>query len=1213
MRIVIDMQGAQTESRFRGIGRYTLSLGLALARQRGEHEIILALSGQFPESIEPIRVAFDGLLAQENIRVWDAPAPTREVHPDNRLRREAAERIREAFLLAQEPDVVVVGSLFEGYGDDAVTSIGQFDRQTPTAVILYDLIPLLNPDQHFLSNKLQQSYYRRKIESLRNSKLLLAISASARQEALTGIGFDPEAVVNISGAYDDTFRVVDVSDVEKSRLLQKLGISRPFVFYTGGADDRKNLHRLIEAYGGLPRDVRSKHQLVLAGKMPQNHIDAFLRTAARNGLDKGELLLPGYIEDLDLLRLYNLCALFVFPSLHEGFGIPPLEAMACGAPVIGANATSLPEVIGLPEALFEPSSVESIRVKMAQALTDDAFRERLKAHGLSHVKTFTWDDSAKAALTALARFARPPQAAQASQVVFERTALFQPDRKRILILKLDHLGDFILALPALSKLKARYPFAQIDIAVGSWSVPLAQSLNLFSNVFAFDYFKKKSSESASTSARAIEDFVNSLGKPYDFAIDLRRQPDTRFILTKVPAALKIGYKTLDRNIDPLIDIGLSAHPDSAFEATVLNQTPISIQMSRLVDALPHHANDYVDCPALGPSIKPTGTQIAVFPRAGNDVKEWSRENYIALIERLVGRKDVDAVNVYFANSREAEEYNLPAHPGIRVHAGMALPSLIESLSGNVVCIANNSFGVHISGYLGLLVIGIYGGHETVEEWAPPFGNSYVISHPVACSPCHIAHRSQCPYSLKCLTEIGVDTVYGKVAEGLTRIAESRQKGAGTSILELSEQRVAKTLVRDLIQSLADLDLSGLSAGEKLELAQALATNHAGSEHRQIFVDISELVQRDARSGIQRVVRSVLRVMLDSPPPGFDIVPVYAVMGRQGYLKASRFCQAFIGNTAEHQVTDEPIIYRAGDYFLGLDLHPHLVVEQREALARMRARGVTVKFVVFDLLCATMPQHFVAGSKEPFIDWLRVVAGSDGAICISRSVADELKVWLRDQGLEFPRRFGVHDFRLGADIKGSVPSAGMTDEESRLLENLRNQTNFLMVGTLEPRKGHMQALKAFDRLWQAGSEVNLVIVGKKGWLVDALVRDIQQHRLLNKRLFWLQGVSDEFLERIYGVSSCLVVPSEGEGFGLPLIEAANHKLPVIARDLPVFREVAGEHAFYFSGTDPSALASTIETWMGLHQRGEHPTSHGMQAVTWQQSTQQLLDALLSNDE
>ena len=1210
MRIVIDMQGAQTESRFRGIGRYSLSLALAIVRQKGAHEVVLALSGLFPETIEPIRIAFDGLLPQADIVVWDAPGPTRETNPDNALRRAAAERLREAFLLSLQPDVVLVTSLFEGFGDDAITSIGQFDRATPTAVILYDLIPLINPDEHFLANKLQQDYYQRKIASLKQSKLLLAISESARQEALTALKFDPNAVVNVSGAFDDSFKQIEILPEQKSALLTKLGINRPFVFYTGGADERKNLHRLIEAYAGLPQGVGSTHQLVLAGKMPVAHVDAFKKTASKHSLPKDDLVFTGFISDEDLLKLFNLCTLFVFPSLHEGFGIPPLEAMACGAPVIGAYATSLPEVIGLPEALFDPTSVVSIRDKLNQALTDDAFRSRLVKHGLAHAKTFTWDDSARKVLTALNRFAPAEQEISARQVTVESTSLYRPERKKILIIKLDHLGDFILAIPAITRLKARYPFADIDLVVGSWSVPLAQSLNLFKNIYTLDFFKKKSSESASASARLIDELVNQFGKTYDFALDLRRQRDTRFILAKMPAAFKVGYESFDPKVDSQLNVALPAHADSVFEVTALNRTPITVQMTRLIDALPESPNDFVTLPELITKPAPKGIQIAVFPKAGNDVKEWPRDNYAALIRQLSSRPDIDGINVYFANQKEADDYALGQQDKVHIHSGLDLPSLMAALSENVLCIANNSFGAHIGGYLGLVVIGIYGGQETVAEWAPVFNSAYVIHHPVPCSPCHIAHRSECPHSLRCLTEIKTDTVYKKVEEAIVAIISKQTINESLSEVEIPQQIASHTLVKDLISSLAELGLKNALVSDKLAIATAIASNHPKDQTRQLFVDISELVQRDAKSGIQRVVRSVLKILLDQPPPGYSVIPVYASMTESGYRKAAKFTQAFIGNGNLNDQQDEKITYRAGDFFLGIDLHPHIVCAQKDALLHMRERGVNVQFVVFDLLCATIPQHFVPGSKEPFVEWLKVITQMDGAICISKAVADELSAWLKTEGIKNQRSFSVKYFNLGADIQGSVPSAGVSKTDQALLDNLRGQVNFLMVGTLEPRKGHKQALEAFEQLWASNQQVNLVIVGKKGWLVDALVKHITTHPQQGKRLFWLQGISDEMLEQIYAVSTCLLIPSEGEGFGLPLIEAASHNLPIIARDLPVFKEVAGDHAYYFSGMAAAPLVKAIQVWLELYSETKHPVSEGMPTLTWQQSTQQLVKALFS---
>jgi glycosyltransferase involved in cell wall biosynthesis len=167
----------------------------------------------------------------------------------------------------------------------------------------------------------------------------------------------------------------------------------------------------------------------------------------------------------------------------------------------------------------------------------------------------------------------------------------------------------------------------------------------------------------------------------------------------------------------------------------------------------------------------------------------------------------------------------------------------------------------------------------------------------------------------------------------------------------------------------------------------------------------------------------------------------------------------------------------------------------------------------------------------------------------------------------------------------------------------------MVSTIEPRKGHAQTLAAFEALWEEGHQINLVIVGKRGWLVDDLVARLSNHPAKGRTLFWLEGISDEYLEKIYSAGTCLIAASEGEGFGLPLIEAAQHHLPMIVRDLPVFREIAGEHAFYFQGMSESDLAKSIRAWLQLFERSEHPDSKAMPWLTWEESAKQLQAVLL----
>ena len=401
MRIVIDMQGAQTASRFRGIGRYSRALALAMAQNAGEHEIFLALNGAFPESIADIHRTFAPVLPKERILVFAIPSPVAECDPLNIWRARAAEKIREYFLHTLQPDAVVLTSLFEGFIDNASTSVGKFCSGGTTAVILYDLIPLMNPDT-YLADPAHREYYERKIESLQNAGLLLSISAYSRLEAINRLGFTPQRVVNISTAADAHFKPHTGSSDEITQLLLRLGITRKMVMYApGGFDPRKNLDGLITAYSLLPDKLRTTHQLVIASKLSEPvrfHLEQISKSA---GLAADELILTDYLTETELQALYSSTTLFVFPSKHEGFGLPALEAMACGAPVIGANNTSIPEVIGCTEALFDASSTQSIADKIAQVLQDEPMRNRLRMHGMEQASRFSWDETAKRAITAL--------------------------------------------------------------------------------------------------------------------------------------------------------------------------------------------------------------------------------------------------------------------------------------------------------------------------------------------------------------------------------------------------------------------------------------------------------------------------------------------------------------------------------------------------------------------------------------------------------------------------------------------------------------------------------------------------------------------------------------------------------------------------------------------------------------------------------------------
>lgn len=833
MRIVIDMQGAQTESRFRGIGRYSLSLAQGIVRNCAKHEVYLVLNGMLSESIDSIRSAFIDLLPQSHIRVWYAEGPVADRDPANMCRRQVAERIRQACIDELKPDVVHVTSAVEGYIDDAVIGSPLLDSKALISSTLYDLIPLISPKQYLDNNPGYKKHYLEKVEAFKNYGLLLSISEFARQEALSLLPLDDTRLVNVSTAADDVFRPVSLSPDERDALTNKFGLRETFVLYSGGADDRKNLPQLITAFAAIKPQL-GELQLVFAGKMPQWHIDKYRELALSKGLSQKDLVFTGFITDAELVALYNTCRVYVFPSWHEGFGLPPLEAMNCGAPVIGANTSSVPEVIGWEEATFDPFDVQAISQKLRQALVDDEFRAALAAHGLQRAELFSWDNTGKAAIAA-----------------FEQ-ALTQVQR-----------------------------------------------------------------------------------------------------------------------------------------------------------------------PAEG----------------ADDTKDGAM-------------------------------------------------TLVDTLTA--------------SGYL--------------------------------------------------------------------------ESGA------LDIQRLAKAI---------DYSLQGLAGKPSL------------------FVDVSELCKHDGKSGIQRVVRSILLEWLNNPPEGYEIKPVYTTVGEPFYRYAAQFTTLFLGKEASEADQDEAISYRAGDVYLCLDLLMDVLPHKQTYLDTMRAHGVSIFFVVYDLLILQLPHCFIESLQAHYVKWIHAVALYDGAMCISHAVADELREWLDKNVPPRKRPFRIGAFHLGADIDQSMPSTGLPENRALRIESLEAFPNFLMVGTLEPRKGHAQTLDAFELLWAAGVQVNLIIVGKHGWLVDELATRLVNHPELGRRLLWLEGASDEYLEHLYNHCDCLIAASYGEGFGLPLIEAAQYKLPIIARDLPIFREVAGEFAWYFNGTTAQDIAESLTEWLKLYKYKLHPQSGEMPWLTWKGSAQQLI--------
>lgn len=1238
MRIVIDMQGAQSPgSRNRGIGRYTLGLVDAMVRQRGEHEIVLALNGTFPDSVEALRAHFTGLLPARQLRVWQAPGPTSHFDPANAWRRKTAELLREAFLASLRPDMVLVTSLFEGLspGDDVVTSIGLLGSTVPTACILYDLIPLIHRTP-YLENPAVAAWYENKLDHMQRADLLLAISDSSRQEGLQHLGFGPAECVAISTATDARFVPREFTAAQAQAICQRYGLARPFVMYTGGSDQRKNIDGLIRAYALLSPALRLQHQLAIVCVVQPPDRERLGRLAGKHGLGAQDVVFTGFVPDEDLLALYNLCKLFVFPSWHEGFGLPVLEAMACGRAVIGANTSSVPEVIGRADALFDPRNDHSIADKMTQVLCDEGLRAELEQHGLVQSRKFTWEASARRALDAVATWhgaqavatktpasppARRPRLAYVSPLPPERSGISDCSAELLPELAGHYEIEVIVAQPEVTDPRVqanclvrsvewfkahahRYDRVLYHFGNSSFHQHMFELLGLVPGVVVLhDFFLSGILRHMDVTGAAPGAWAQELYESHGYAAvrDRFHATDTSDVVYRYPCNSSVLNGALGLIFHSDVSKRLA---DTWFgESSRLDHVVIPLlraPVHKLAAGNPRHALGLNESDFVVSSFGMLGatklnhrlldawlaSDLSKDPRCVlvfiGEPSDGSYGDGLLARARTSGLGDRVRITGWTEASR-FKDYLDAAEVAVQLRAlsrGETSAAVLDCMNHALATIVNTN------GSMADLPEGV------VWKLADDFTDEELVA------------------ALETLwRDSAKRQALGQSSQRFVHQQHAPRLCAEKYAAAIEAFYSASTSPRRLEAALREVEPAPSGDDAWLQLARAACgAVPPRLKQQQLLVDVSDLAQVDGKTGIQRVVRNILTAWLTHPPNGLRVEPVYAPSpDRPGFRYARRFTLGML-ECPQDALFDEPVDVQAGDMFIVLDFQSALHPAQDKAFEEMRLMGVTVKFVVYDLLPLSMPDKFIDGMFAYHRLWLDTVAKSDGAICISQAVADELLAWLQVHGPDRLRPFEVSWFHLGAEAAPSTRSVGMPRDAVATLASLASRPSVLMVGTLEPRKGHAQALAAFEALWAEGVAVNLVIVGRQGWLVDDLAGRIRHHSQVGQQLFWLEGISDEYLDEVYSHCDVLLAASFGEGFGLPIVEAFQRGLPVLARDLPVFREVGGDEATYFDARDPAELAAAVANWLRLHANGcIHPPGK-IELLTWQESAAQLFAGL-----
>ncbi len=1239
MKILLDIQGAQTESRFRGIGRQTASLADAIIRNAGSHDVHILLNHRLNESREELYRKYSQVLPRSNIHIFQTPGGTAERHPENGWRTLAAEYIREHAIARLSPDILHISSLFEGYVDDAVTSIGKLDVDYLTAVTLHDLIPLLDPKRYLAELRPRRHWYRR-AQFLKRADLLLSVSEHSKREAIAHLAIPENKVVVMSAGVEPDFRPTQPINAYDADIHRKFDINRHFFLHVGSVDPRKNVEYIFQAFSKLKGQELQNYQIVFAGRLFSEEIARLKISAARNGVKASSLRFCQFVSETELIKLYQACDAVLFPSTHEGFGLPALEGMACGAPTFVANATSLPEVVGYPEMTFDPYQPLDLADKLQHLIDAPEYLNDIRAKGLARAAILTWDRSARIAIDAFEK----AKAAQPNKKTYYLQGASHPEARR------KKRMAFISPLPG------------VESGIATYSAQLVKELACHYEIECLGVPGEEVKDEwilANFTLRDVEFFKRNY-RSYDVVIySIGNNSLTSYmipLLEEYPGFVILHDFFLSDFFDWASNTGIMPYEDF-FRVLYKTHGATALLNERRLGR--HFAVTNFSCNApvfenalgvivhsswavraaeklYGPNI---ADRMAVIPHLKRVRGSESRNNarnklslkkddiLVCSFGHITVRKRPDEIVDAWLTS---EISSLP-------HARLVLIGSIEQSDyGNQLkdlCEKNN---IHITGYasdelyqcyLDAADLAVQLRKESRGETSGTVLDALSVGVPVVINgdgpftelPKNVSitfGQNEIFSSLKeIFDKFSVDSNIFKEfsVNGMEYISKFHSPNAvSQKFLEFFNSRSMhqRESEQNVIRVLADFNAPRVPFNDDFD-RMAVAMNFAVPKLRlrQILYDVTVLAESDAKTGIQRVVRGILANLIESPPEGFRIEPV-KMDGHQ--LRYARQFSTRAFDIPAWVYPDSLVDYDEGDIYLSIDWVPDRLMNIEGFLTDFRRNGGKSIICVHDLLPLEMPQFFPDFMETLMQNWFQcALRVSDQLVCVSQTTAKQVAFFADAMEPVLDHDVAIDYFPLAADIASSLPSEGIPGNGLSALTSIQDNITFLMVGTIEPRKGHRQIFEAMRQLWREGITVNLVIVGKKGWMMDEFCTELQEVPQYNKSLFWFDGISDEFLEKLYDASTALIAASEGEGFGLPLVEAVKHGKLLIARDIPVFREVAGDKASYFSASSPDDTATYLKEWIALYMSGKLQKPSNARIYTWKEATDILVDRMFAS--
>lgn len=1223
MRIALDLQACQTASRHRGIGRYSLDFTQALLANPEGMEFLVGLDGTYAGEADEVLAALEGRRSRAAFSRYYYPGPVQpHGHPADGL-RPAADGLVANHYAGLSPDLVHVHSLFEGFVEHAGGSRGL--ASVPGAissVTLYDFIPKVFAEQ-YLAQPEYRAWYLSRLQALQRFDVMLCISEATRRDAIRLLGIQPERLAVIHAGVGAEFKPLRGDRSEHAALMRRFGIEDRFVLYTGNGDFRKNLTGAIESFAKVPAADRRNVQLVLNQVGDEKSLREH---ASQCGLRPRDLVITGKVSDAELIAMFQSCEVFFFPSLYEGFGLPVLEAMACGAPTISADNSSLGEVVARKDAMFDASRPESGAELLARALRDGDYRENLREFGLQRAGEYTWERTASLSINAWR------EARQRKEEMVRAPRLGMPKRPRVAMVtplppQRTGIADYVDELVSpLSR------YLDVDLFTDADPESL-QAYRLRFNVRPWQALPGLASRYDSV----IYQFGNS---PFHaHMVGLLEQVPGVVVLHDVFLSSLFWYMERHGGVaDAFRDALAHSHGRGALsvladegDMAARSRYPASLRVIEGAEALiVHSAHSLEVIERYFPDSRRPVISVAPMPLRLRPSSDGTPDLRKATRARLgLAADEVLLVSFGFLADTKLNHLLLEAVAGlpsalqqkIRLvfvgendggEYGASITEQVRALAGQVkVEITGFADDALYRDYLEAADIAVQlraisrgetskAVYDCMAHGLPTIVNDYAS---FAELPAQVVRKVEARPDAAVLSAAIAALIeddegrrlLGSYAYGYIRRQHDPDITARVYASAVEEARRHRSWASGelVVKSIADaLDGTASSPRELDAVEHSLAVAARSSGSPRLLLDLSELVEADYRTGVHRVVRNIARECLLAERPTQLKVDVVA-HDRQGRLRsAETYASTVLGVPPGSGADDVKI--QGGDVLMLLDSAWEAVERYDASIACVHARGGRVGAFVHDLIPLRQPQYCVDYMPAVFEQWLRyVVKHCDFLVCNSRATADDLSAWIKETGAERRELQRIGHVHLGSDLV-----EGASDVAPARLRTIFEGEALLMVGTVEPRKGHDLALDAFEQAWQAGSERRLVIVGKEGWNVTEIADRLRRHPQFGRRLFWLESVDDEELRYAYGASAALLQASRSEGFGLPIVEAARYELPLLLSDIPVFREIAGDHARYFTLGDGSALARLL-------MEDLPPAPPRDLGRTWSQSAQALL--------